>query len=66
MEQVMKCLAPFERATKMLEYKDSSISCFIPIVTITINDLSNITNQDDGIKTLKRKLYFKTLKVIMI
>ena len=52
----MKCLASFECATKMLEYNDASILCFIPIVTTIMNDLINITNQDEGIKTMKRKL----------
>ena len=49
-------LAPFEKATKMLQYRDASISCFIPIIKTILTDLEDITDKDEGIKSMKRKL----------
>ena len=56
MSQIKKLLAPFEKATKMLQYRDASISCFIPIIKTILTDLEDITDKDEGIKSMKRKL----------
>ena len=56
MEQIQNLLAPFEKATRMLQLKDSNISCFVPIVTTIINELKDVKETDDGIKTMKKNL----------
>ena len=56
MEKIQRCLSNFESATKTLQYKDASISVYIPVVFTIIDDLENITSEDQGIKTMKRDL----------
>ena len=52
---VLTVLQPFQDATKMLSYQDASISLAIPIVTGIMKSL-NVTHDDHGVKTMKRKL----------
>jgi hypothetical protein len=56
MEKIQNVLSIFEKATKFLQYKDACISCYIPIVTTIIRELSEITNEDEGVKAMKRGL----------
>ena len=54
-EQVVKVLRPFEEATKMLQFRDASISMVIPIVTTILKSL-NDSREDVGVLTMKRSL----------
>ena len=40
----------------MLQYRDASISSFIPLVKTIITDLEDISDKDEGIKTMKHNL----------
>ena len=56
MGKIKDTLSIFEKATKLLQFQDASISDYLPVVTTIIRDLAHETSADNGIKTMKRAL----------
>ena len=56
MNQIINVLQIFKDATVTLSHRDASISMVIPIVTSIISDLEEETDQDVGVKGMKRDL----------
>ena len=56
MEQIENVLSIFESATRLLQYKDASISGYIPVITTIIRNLEKESKGDVGILTMKRGL----------
>ena len=57
MQKVVTVLKPFEKATKLLQSNDASISLVIPVITTILKELDiSPSNEDLGVKTMKRAL----------